>query len=186
MDRAIAAGMADRLGITEAEAEKLDDDVERGLDRILNSLAPVGDFYGDVDPALLERSSHHEAAEAVIREIAATGRAVILGRAGAVVLKRRGPRAARAPHRPAAGARRAGARLEGLDRSDAERRCKKTDRAREAYVKRYYNCDARDPLLYDVVLDATRLGIDVCVEILAAACAAGPTPPSASRASPTP
>ena len=42
VDRAIAAGMADRLGITEAEAEKLDDDVERGLDRILSSLAPVG------------------------------------------------------------------------------------------------------------------------------------------------
>jgi len=188
VDRAIAAGMADRLGITEAEAEKLDDDVERGLDRILSSLAPVGDFYGDVDPALLSRSGHHEAAEEVIREIAATGRAVILGRAGAVVLKDE----ARALHVRLTGPPQArvaqAARLEGIDADDAIRRCKKTDRAREAYVKRYYNCDARDPGLYDVVLDATRLGIETCVEILAAACGAGagPTPPSASPASPTP
>ncbi|WP_445152640.1 cytidylate kinase-like family protein [Baekduia sp. Peel2402] len=186
VDRAIAAGMADRLGITEAEAEKLDDDVERGLDRILSSLAPVGDFYGDVDPALLQRSGHHEAAEAVIREIAASGRAVILGRAGAVVLKDE----ARALHVRLTGPPQArveqATRLEGVDRNDAERRCKKTDRAREAYVKRYYNCDARDPALYDVVLDSTRLGIEACVDVLAAACGAGPTPPSASPASPTP
>jgi cytidylate kinase len=195
VDRAIAAGMADRLGITEAEAEKLDDDVERGLDRILSSLAPVGDFYGDVDPALLERSSHHEAAEEVIREIAATGRAVILGRAGAVVL-RDDDRALHVRLTGPAEARIAqAARFEGLDRRDAERRCKKTDRAREAYVKRYYNCDARDPGLYDVVLDATRLGADACVDVIAAACAAGgasagagarPTPPSASPGAPTP
>jgi cytidylate kinase len=186
VDRAIAAGMADRLGLTEAEALKLDEDVERGLDRILGNLAPVADFYGDVDPALLKRSGHHEAAEEVIREVAATGRAVILGRAGAVVLadddralhvRLTGPAPARVEQ---------AMRLEGLDRHDAERRAKKTDRAREAYVKRYYNCDARDPSLYDVVLDSTRLGLGVCVEVLAAACAAAPTPPSSSPASPTP
>jgi cytidylate kinase len=184
VDRAIAAGMADRLGLTEAEARKLDEDVEHGLDRILNSLAPVGDFYGDVDPALLQRSGHHEAAEEVIREVAATGRAVILGRAGAVVLadddralhvRLTGPTEARVEQ---------AARLENMDRDDAERRCKKTDRAREAYVKRYYNCDARDPSLYDLVLDSTRLDLDACVEVIATAC--GPTPPSAPPAAPTP
>lgn len=172
VDRAIAAGMADRLGLTEAEAQKLDEDVERGLDRILNNLSPVADFYGDVDPALLKRSTHHEAAEAVIREVAASGRAVILGRAGAVVLaeddralhvRLTGPAEARVEQ---------AMRLEGLSREDAQRRAKKTDRAREAYVKRYYNCDARDPSLYDLVLDATRLGLDTCVEIVATACGA--------------
>jgi cytidylate kinase len=187
VDRAIAAGMADRLGLTEAEAERLDEDVERGLDRILSSLAPVGDFYGDVDPALLQRSGHHEAAEAVIREVAATGRAVILGRAGAIVLAEDD----RALHVRLTGSTEArvaqAMRLEGIDRADAERRAKKTDRAREAYVKRYYNCDARDPSLYDLVLDSTRLGLDVCVEIIATACGpTSPTPPSAPPAAPTP
>src|SRR6185295_6501540 len=86
VDRAVSAAIADKLGITQTAAERLDDDVERGLDRILAHLAPVGEFYGDVDPELLQRSTHHEAAEEVIRELAATRRAVILGRAGAVVL----------------------------------------------------------------------------------------------------
>jgi cytidylate kinase len=180
VDRAIAAGMADRLGITEEDALRLDDNVERGLDRILSNLAPVGDFYGDVDPALLQRSGHHEAAEEVIREVAATGRAVILGRAGAVVLAGD----ARALHvrltGPAPARVEQAARLEGIDPTDAARRCKKTDRAREAYVKRYYNCDARSPELYDVVLDSTRLGIDACVAAIAAACGCGAASPAAS------
>jgi cytidylate kinase len=171
VDRAVQAAIAETMGISADAAERLDEDVERGLDRILGNLAPVADFYGDVDPALLKRSGHHEAAEEVIREVAATGRAVILGRAGAVVLadddralhvRLTGPAPARVEQ---------AMRLEGIDRHDAERRAKKTDRARETYVKRYYNCDARDPSLYDVVLDSTRLGLDVCVEVLAAACA---------------
>src|SRR3954469_8156551 len=86
VDRAVPAAIADRLGISQTAAEQLDEDVERGIDRVLAHLAPVGEFYGDVDPELLRRSSHHEAAEEVIRQVAATGRGVILGRAGAVVL----------------------------------------------------------------------------------------------------
>jgi cytidylate kinase len=188
VDRAIASGMADRLGVSEAEAQRLDDNVERGLDRILNNLAPVADFYGDVDPAVLQRSAHYEAAEQVIREVAATGRAVILGRAAAVVLagderalhvRLDGPADARVAQAMA---------LEDVDRETAERRRKKTDRARELYVKRYYNCDARDAALYDVVLDSTRLDLDTCVAVIASACAptVTPTPPSSTPASPTP
>jgi cytidylate kinase len=188
VDRAIASGMADRLGISATAAERLDEDVERGLDRILANLAPIADFYGDVDPATLQRSAHHEAAEQVIREIAADRRAVILGRAGAVVLagdpralhvRLDGPRDARVEQ---------AIRLEGVDAEVAARRCRKTDRAREAYVKRYYNRDARDPALYDLVLDSTRLGLDRCVEVIAAACGAPApaTPPSSPPASPTP
>jgi cytidylate kinase len=187
VDRAIASGMAERLGISATAAERLDEDVERGLDRILSNLAPIADFYGDVDPAALQRSAHHEAAEQVIREIAADRRAVILGRAGAVVLagearalhvRLDGPRAARIEQ---------AIRLEGVDAESAERRCRQTDRAREAYVKRYYNRDARDLALYDLVLDSTRLDLDRCVEVIAVACgAAEVTPPSSPPASPTP
>jgi cytidylate kinase len=62
--------------------------------------------------------------------------------------------------------------LEGIDAETAQRRQHKTDRAREAYGKRYYGCDARDSRLYDLVLDATRLEPGVCVEVVLAACRA--------------
>jgi cytidylate kinase len=182
VDRAVPAAIADALGISETAAQRLDEDVERGLDRVLAHMAPIGEFYGDVDPELLRRSSHHEAAEQVIREVAETGRGVILGRAGAVVLAD-APRAlhVRLDGPPDARVEQA-MRLEGVDRETAERRRRKTDRAREGYVKRYYNCDARDPMLYDMVLDATRLGLDVCLDVVLAACAVRrPSTPRASR-----
>jgi len=172
VDRAVSAAIADALGISHTAAERLDEDVERGIDRVLAHMAPIGEFYGDVDPELLQRSSHHEAAEQVIREVARTGRGVILGRAGAVVLADH-PQAlhVRLDGPPAARVRQA-MRLSDVDEATAERRRRKTDRAREAYVKRYYGCDARDSRLYDMVLDSTRLGLDRCVDLVVAACTA--------------
>jgi cytidylate kinase len=190
VDRAVQAAIADKMGISADAAERLDEDVERGLDRVLTHLAPISEYYGDVDPEVLKRSSHHEAAEQAIRELAGGGRAVVLGRAGAVVLARDpralhvrldGPPGARIPQ---------AARIEGIDEETAAHRLKNTDRAREAYVKRYYRCDAKDIDLYDVVLDSTRLAPDLCVEIIATACgceaASAAATPRASSPSPAP
>ena len=47
--------------------------------------------------------------------------------------------------------------IEELGRDDAERLRKDGDRAREAYVRHFYGCDARDPSLYHLVIDSTRL-----------------------------
>jgi cytidylate kinase len=171
VDRAIPAGVADRLGISEEEARRRDEDIERGVDRILANLAPMAELYsaGCVDPALLRRTAHHEVAAEVIRELAAEGRGVILGRAAAVVLAG-DPRALHV-RLDGAEARRIvqAMRVEGIDRVTAERRQRKVDRAREAYVRRYYDCDPADPALYDLVLDSTRLPLDACVELIAAA-----------------
>jgi Cytidylate kinase-like family len=170
-DRAIPAAVADRLGITPEEAHRRDEDVERGLDRILTNLVPMAELYGvgGVDPALLRLTAHHESAAEVIRELAATGRAVILGRAAAVVLgddpralhvRLDGPEARRIVQ---------AMQMEGVDRETAERRQRKVDRAREAYVRRYYDCDAADPKLYDLVLDSTRLPLHACAELIVTA-----------------
>jgi cytidylate kinase len=194
VDRAVQAAIAEKLGISPDHAERLDEDVEKGLDRVLSHLAPISEYYGDVDPEVLKRSSHHEAAEQAIRELAGGGKAVVLGRAGAVVLAR-DPRAlhVRLDGPPDARIAQA-ARIEKIDEDTAARRLKNTDRAREAYVKRYYRCDAKDTDLYDVVLDSTRLGPGLCVEIIATACGCGgtdaghaaATPPSSSSPSPGP
>jgi cytidylate kinase len=174
VDRAIPAGVADRLGITQEEAHRRDEDVERGLDRILANLVPMAELYGvgGVDPALLRRTAHHESAAEVMREIATAGRGVILGRAGAVILADN-PRALHVRLDGPVGRRVVQAmRVEGIDRETAERRQRKVDRAREAYVRRYYDCDPRDPALYDLVIDSTRLPLEACVALIAAASAA--------------
>ena len=59
--------------------------------------------------------------------------------------------------------------LESLNHSDAERLRKSGDRAREAYVRHFYGCDARDPALYHLVIDSTTLPEAVVVDVIAAA-----------------
>ncbi len=59
--------------------------------------------------------------------------------------------------------------LEGFSKSDAERLRRDGDRAREAYVRHFYGRDARDPALYHLVIDSTRLGTETVVEVIAAA-----------------
>ena len=120
--------------------------------------------------------------EESIATLVAGGGAVILGRAGAVVLadherafhvRLDGPyerRVARAMS------------IEGTDTDTARARLEETDRARSRYVERLYGCDPADPALYHLILDATVLATDDCVELIARAAAAfwGRTTPDRS------
>jgi cytidylate kinase len=61
--------------------------------------------------------------------------------------------------------------FEGLTRGDAQRLRKSGDRAREAYVRHFYGCDARNPALYHLVIDSTTFSTDTVVDVIAAAAA---------------
>jgi cytidylate kinase len=60
-------------------------------------------------------------------------------------------------------------RRQGIERAEAEQLRRDADRAREAYVRHFYGADARDPALYHLVIDSTRLGVEVVVDLIAAA-----------------
>ena len=66
-------------------------------------------------------------------------------------------RGARAPRRPAERRVAQAMELEGLSRPTPSGCAGSGDRAREAYVRHFYNCDARDPALYHLVIDSTAL-----------------------------
>ncbi|MCU4187324.1 cytidylate kinase-like family protein [Acidiferrimicrobium sp. IK] len=106
-----------------------------------------------------------ERAEAEIAQLCAGG-GVLLGRAGAVVLRRRpatyhirldGP-----PKRRLARA----ALIEGITTDEAKVRMDDTDRARTLYVRRLYRVDPTDTSLYHLVLDPTVLSIDGAIDVL--------------------
>jgi cytidylate kinase len=106
--------------------------------------------------------------ERLIKEHAGDG-AVILGRAGAVIL-RDYPDALHVRLDGPADRRVARAMAhESLSADDAERLRKSGDRAREAYVRHFYNCDARNSKLYHLVIDSTALSDDTVVEVIVAA-----------------
>jgi hypothetical protein len=174
LDRAIPTGVAERLAMPVEEAIDRDETVGASLARMTIWLGHVGQAFGApvVLPDEGQEGAYRAATEQVIREHAADGGAVILGRGGAVVLRGE-------PHAlhvrldgPVEARIRQGMEVEGVDRATAERHVTETDRARESYVQHFYRVDSRDAALYHLVLDSTAIPLDACVEIIAAAATA--------------
>jgi hypothetical protein len=169
LDRAIPTRVAERLQVGIDDALAHDEALGDAIGRLVSSFALLPELAGAmVQAGVLGGEDYRRETERLIREHAESG-AVILGRAGAVIL-RADPHALHVrldgpPERRVANAM----ELEGLDRGDAERLRKSGDRAREAYVRHFYGCDARDPALYHLVIDSTALSAETVVEIIAAA-----------------
>jgi cytidylate kinase len=105
-------------------------------------------------------------AETGLADVRAGRGAVILGRAGAVVLAGR-PRAfhVRLDGPPARRVALA-ARLEGIPEARAAERLAHTDRARSLWVKRLYRADATDPKWYHLWIDTTVMPTGDVVELI--------------------
>jgi cytidylate kinase len=174
VDRAIPAAVAERLAVPLADALAHDEAVRSVLERLLVHFAPAAQAFSGAapPPEILDERSYLRVTEQVIRERAHSGGMVVLGRAAAVVLRDEpnalhvridGPRERRLEQAML---------VEGVDRATAERHLAENDRAREAYVRQFYDVDARDPALYHLVLDSTAFGLDTSVELIALAVAA--------------
>jgi cytidylate kinase len=173
LDRAIPVSVADHLevpreGLTRKELPR--DAFRRWVPRF----APAARLYSAdavaTDPAAMSEQEFREATERVLHEYAEDG-AVILGRAAAAVLRDE-PGALHVRLDGPADRRIGQAMIVlGVDRPTAERELKIADRAREAYVERWYGVDPHDPRGYDLIIDSTRINVEGCVDVIAAAAA---------------
>jgi cytidylate kinase len=175
LDRMIPIEVARKLAVPLEEAETLDASPATLLERLLGSFMQVGGLFGATLGPIADapdEATFRKATEEIIRQYAAEGSGVILGRAGMLVLaddprvlrvRLSGPREARIEQA-----------MDGhdLSREEAERQARESDGVREAWVQRFYGRDVKDPSLYDLVIDATRFGADACVELIAQAVAA--------------
>ena len=170
-DRAIPAQVAGRLGVTLEEAEANDETVVRGLWRLVASLGTMPDPVGGVLPTstLPDARAYRQQTERVLAEIADGAGGVVLGRAGALVLKDR----VDALHIRLDGPpdRRLQAAAGRSDRSleEVRREMEGNDRAREAYVRHFYRCDPAEAAHYHLVVDSTAFAIDTVVEMVVTA-----------------
>ncbi|RCV53259.1 cytidylate kinase-like family protein [Marinitenerispora sediminis] len=191
VDRAIPGAVAHRIGCSLEDALEHDDRAPIGLERLLASAARMPSvtlgsidttFIGatDSEGRLLYDKEFVEHTERVIAQAGRTG-GVVLGRAGAVVLadhatalhvRLDGPKRRRLAR---AAAMREESRGEALRRGDEEaeqwrpptmRELEDNDRARAAYVRRFYRADAADPRLYHLVVDSTAIGLAACVDAI--------------------
>src|SRR3954447_23567057 len=167
-DRAIPAQVAGRLGVPVQEAEANDETVLRGLWRLVASLGTMPDPVGGVLPtsSLPDPRAYRQQTERVFGEIADGAGGVVLGRAGAMVLRDRpdvlhvrldGPR----EQRLAAAVVRS-----GRSREEVLREMEANDRTREAYVRHFYRCDPASARHYHLVIDGTALSLDTVVDLV--------------------
>jgi cytidylate kinase len=168
VDRVIPLGVAERLDVPMDDAVAHDQKVGSWLERVLQSFVAVD----TPAPLVAEDFSAEEfrrATEEVISRQVATGGGVILGRAGAVLL-RDDPRVlrVRVDGPPERRIRQAVA-LGDIAPDIARQALAKADHTHAAYVRHFYNEDVSDPRLYHLVIDSTAIGIDASVETIVAA-----------------
>jgi cytidylate kinase len=146
-----------------------DESLGDAIGRLVSTFALLPELAGAMAQAgYVAGEDYRRETERLIREHASAG-AVILGRAGAVILHDHpGAIHVRLDGPPEKRERQAMA-LEGLSAEDAQRLRKSGDRAREAYVRHFYGKDARDPALYHLVIDATALAPERIVDVIATA-----------------
>ena len=179
LDRAIPVAVAEALAVPMADAVAHDERRTPSLGRVLASLAraaaaPDTAFGSAPTAARASLGDQPELAfrdqtERVIHQIADTTGGVILGRAGAIVLHEQGSALHVRLDGPVEARIQRAIGFEGINEAEARKMLAETDRAREAYVKHFYKCDARDACHYHLVLDSTVFDVDTCADLIVAA-----------------
>jgi cytidylate kinase len=195
VDRAIPGAVAKGIGCSLEEALHHDDRAPTGLDRLLAGAARLpgaslsgveAAYVGATGPEgrLLYDREFVEHTEHVIRAVGGRG-GVVLGRAAAVVLadvphalhvRLDGPRERRLEQ--AAALRRSGGEDAPPDRGERDdttgaawhpptlRDLDDNDRARAAYVRRFYRTDPAAPGLYHLLVDSTAVALTTIVDVV--------------------
>jgi cytidylate kinase len=173
VDREIALEAARRVGVDPEVVEGRDERVPALVEQLGMTLAAASPPFGVVPPPIeaysLDDRALAEATRRVIASLAEAGGYVILGRGGQAILAKRPD----AFHIALVGDVRDRARRvmnwQQLDERAAKARCEEIDGERSAYVRRFYGVSIADPLLYDCVLNTTRLGLEGAANIAIAA-----------------
>jgi cytidylate kinase len=164
VDRDLVEEAAGRLGVDPRLAVALDEKVPALIEEA--GLALAAAERPPVPVSALDDRALAEAVRAVIVSLADAGGYVILGRGGQAALREHPntvhiqlsgdleDRAARV------------AESQGVTQAEARARCRRVDEERAAYVQRFYGADIRDPLLYDAILNTSRLGVDGAARVV--------------------
>ncbi|GAB4423870.1 MAG: cytidylate kinase-like family protein [Chloroflexi bacterium OHK40] len=185
-DKELMAQLGDELGLTPAQLVDLPDHRHRTqslIERLFASaINPLGDPSGWTLPARLEAQQRItvQTFQSLIQAAHERGNVVVMGRGGQMVLRD-------APDvlhvRLVAPVEQRVARVqrrEELSEDEARTRIVERDEASLDYLKRYYDCDPDEPLLYHLVINLGKLTtVDACDLIIKALDAlAAPATPS--------
>ncbi len=171
VDNELISLVAERAGLSAAEVARRDERVPSFVERLAQTLAVSSQEFALAQPdqaALMPEPEIVKVTEAVVREVAAQGRVVLVGRAASAVLTRRHDvlharvvasrswRAAQVADR------------EKIDAATAEKRVEAMDHQRSRYHREYYSRDWADPVHYHLTLNTELLGLGGAAEVIVA------------------
>ncbi len=165
VDRELAEEAARRLGVDPEVAESRDERAPAVIEEIGLALAAASTGLGDFPSPEVDDRRLAEATRRVILSLADAGGYVVLGRGAQAALAGR----ADACHIFLVGDIHDRIRRimnsQHVDEPEAAARCTRMDAERAGYVRRFYGAHIADPLLYDCVLNTSRLGLEGAVQI---------------------
>lgn len=169
VDNELVDRVASRAGLPASEVAEKEERAPGFMERLSRALSRMSP---ELFPAAADKVPEPEEAtlvrvtEAVVAEIAAEGRVVMVGRAGPAVL--RGEHAALHVKLVAAPEFRIRRIIEEGRSSGAERAMQEADANRARYLKQYYGLDWNDATNYHMVLNTGTLGLDGATDLIVA------------------
>lgn len=159
VDREVIQEVATRLRVPEAAVDAVDEQVASLVER-------VGRHLADAFPEMLlpppplpvaDAETVMATAEAVLRQAAAEGPAVLVGYAAQCIFADRADALHLRVYAPLEHRVREIVRRLGCDAAGARRLAHEKDRERRAYLHRFYQCDIDDPALYSIEVNTARV-----------------------------
>jgi len=154
------------LNVSPEEVEA-NEDTGRSLgERWLTSLERATPELAQASTAPAFDAELMQAVQEAVREYAARGNVVIVGRASGVILAQMAGVLRVFMHAPRAWRIERIARMHGVDLKTAESEVVRMDRARAAYLRDWYGVTFGDPQQSDLSLDTARFGEDASVALV--------------------
>jgi cytidylate kinase len=168
-DKEIVHRIATAYAVAEEYVEEKDERVDSFIERMAGILGTSGfeAAYNVPPPVWLNDSQLVHMTRTVIKEIAAEGKAIIVGRGGNCILAER-PKTLHVFVFASLEVRvQRVMEVERLSHSEAERRIASMDRLRADYVRTFYHADWRDPTRYHLVVDSAVWGESGTADLIA-------------------
>jgi cytidylate kinase len=156
MERSAAAGTGDPMS-------------GGGLEMVLARTYGEAAELSERGAGTLDDERYIKTLKSVIRAVAARGNVVILGRGGQAILQDAEETLHVYVAAPAEWRIGNLIEREGMERAEAERRIKHSDQHRSAFHRHYFKVEPDSPQLYDVGINASRIGIETAAKMVAVA-----------------
>jgi peroxiredoxin/cytidylate kinase len=186
-DKNLLVSEAKSIGVPEQEIADFpehDYQVKSVVDKILLRKRPVAISLASKDNAIVSKALDEEACLSVIRTVinslASKGKTVIVGRGGQAILKN----IANVLHvrivAPTAVRVKNIMKNRGLNKEEALKLIEDTDKAEAEYLQRFYNVDWKDPAIYDMVLNMSKMNLNSAAKLIASVASPASKPRSLS------